>query len=462
MSKSVKEEYVGKQINDEKPIKLPMSEKIGYAVGDLGTNLIFQTVAMFLLFFYTDVFGIAPAAASLLFLIARIWDAVNDPMMGFLVDRSNSKRGKFRPYLLRGAIPFAIFAILCFSTPNIPYAWKIVYAYVTYIGVGMMQTYIGIPYGALTSAMTQDPGQRTSITAIRMLLAVLGGLIVAIGVPILTQNLGGNNLAKGYQYTMMIFASIAAVLYFITYATTKERVSVEQKEKIKVSDIPKVLFKNRPLMVVSALFVIIFGNTAIMGASAKYYFDYYLERPELFGAFIAISMVFMLICLPFVPMLSKKIGKKTVLTVGLAISTVTPIGMFFLPATSITGLFIVRVIGAIGFAPLAGIIWSLVPDTIEYGELKTGKRTAGLVYAINGFFFKFGMALGGLVPGVLLQVSGYVAHAAQTPEALFAIKSLMTIVPFVLTVIGIIIFQLYNLDEKKYKEVLKQLNQIKN
>lgn len=440
-------------------VKLPFGEKLGYAVGDLGTNLIFQTVSMFLLFFYTDVFGIAPAAASLLFLIARIWDAVNDPMMGFMVDRSKPKGDKFRPYLLKGAIPFAVLGILCFSTPELSAGAMIVYAYITYIGLGMAQTYIGIPYGALTSAMTQDPNQRTSLTAVRMLMAVFGGLIVAMGVPYLTGVLGNGDLAKGYQLTMIIFCVTAAILYLITYKTTKERVSVEKREQLKVSEIPSVWLKNKPLIIVSLLFIVIFGNTAVTGASAKYYFDYYLNRPELFGPFTAISMLLMLICLPAVPFLSKKIGKKRILLIGLAVSTVTPVGMFFISPENITMLFVLRIIGSIGFAPLAGMIWSLVPDTVEYGELKTGKRTEGMIYAINGFFFKFGMALGGLIPGVVLQYAGYVAQSTQTDQALFAIKALMTVVPFVLLVLGIIIFSFYNLDEKKYNEVLRLLKE---
>lgn len=436
--------------------KLSMKEKIGYSLGDLAFNLVFMNLTVYLLYFYTDIFGISAAAASTLFLVARLWDAVNDPIMGALVDKTHTKWGKFRPYILFSAIPFAIMAVLTFTTPNFSYTGKLIYAYVTYIGLGMVCTIINIPYGALASAMTQEHGERGSLSAIRMLFALMGGALVVVGMPILSGILGGGNIQKGYQYTMILFAILATVLNVITFATTKERYSTPNTgTKTSFKGIVNLLKTNRPLQIICLAFLVIFGMNAIGSAMGIYYFTYYVNRPDLIPVAGALPMGVMLIVLFSVPFLLKKIDKKTMLIVGMAISLIRYIAY---ATGNIPIIFAGIIIGSIGSGMATGVMWGFVPDTIEYGEWKTGIRAEGMVYAIVGFFLKFGSALGGLVPGVVLTVTGYVAKAPeQTSTAMFGILSLVSIIPFVLTLLFIMVMKFYKLDKAQYNKILEEL-----
>lgn len=448
--------------------KLSMKEKLGYASGDLACNLIFQTISIFLLFFYTDVFGISAAAASTLFFVARLWDAINDPIMGAIVDKTNTRWGKFRPYLLWGAIPFGILATLCFTTPDLSYTGKLIYAYVTYIGLGMVYTFVNVPYGALTSSMTQDSKERASLSAIRMFFAQVGGLTVVLGVPYLSSVLGKGNNALGYQLTIAIFAIIGVVLLFITFATTKERYTIKENKVSKESDKSKerhvkggfkgavnILKTNRPLQTLCIVFVVLFGTISISNSVGLYFFKYNLNRPGLFSLNQSLGIVFMLITLLFVPLMTKKVEKKQLLRYGLVLCLVRPISMMF---TYVPIILAGTVIGYIGIGIAAGLLWGLVPDTIEYGQYKTGVRAEGMTYAIVGFAFKLGMALGGLIPGYVLHWTGYVPDAVQTSMALVGIKSLVSILPIVLTLIAIISLNYYSLDEKTHKNIIAELN----
>jgi len=431
-----------------------MKEKIGYALGDLACNLIFQTISIFLLFFYTDIFGISAAAASTLFLVARLWDAINDPIMGSIVDRTHTRWGKFRPYLLFGAIPFAILGILCFSTPNLSPNGKLLYAYITYIALGMIYTVVNIPYGALTSAITQDPMERTSLSSIRMFFALVGGLTVSIGIPMLSKILGGEDPARGYQLSMAIFSLIAMVLLFITFSTTTERYSNRNSSRTSLKESLKMLAKNRPLLILSCIFVLIFGNHTISGAVGIYFFRYVLQKPAMFGLYMTLSLVVMMLGLLMIPILLKKLSKKQILYLGLTISLVKHIVCL---SSSLPVIFIGVAIGSIGFGFVIGLLWGLVPDTIEYGEYATGVRAEGMVYAIIGFAFKFGMALGGLVPGFVLQATGYMPDVMQSFTAIMGIRSLMAVIPSVLLVVTIIILRAYSLDEKAYATIIEKL-----
>ncbi|GKX29907.1 putative symporter YnaJ [Vallitalea longa] len=441
---------------------LKMSEKIGYAMGDLACNLVFQTISIFLLIYYTDIFGISPAAASTLFLVARLWDAINDPIMGGIVDRTNTKWGKFRPYLLWGAIPFGILAVLCFTTPDFSYTGKLVYAYITYIGLGMAYTFINVPYGALTSSMTQDSSDRASLSSIRMFFAMTGGLIVAVGIPSLTKSLGDGNPAKGYQLTMIIFAVISVVLLMITFFTTKERhtsINENKVSKINLKTIVKIFKANHPLQIICLAFVILFGNNAITGSVGVYFFKYNLMREDLISLNLVLSMVVTLISLLFTPLLLKKMEKKNIFILGMAITLIRPIVSF---TTSVPLILIGSVIGSIGAGFATGVVWGLVPDTIEYGEYKTGIRAEGTIYAIVGFFFKFGMALGGMIPGFVLQMTGYIENTVQTTTALIGIQSLVSIVPLLLIIVLIIVLNFYKLDNKTYSKILIELKNRQN
>lgn len=436
--------------------KVSLVEKLGYASGDLACNLVFQTVSIFLLIFYTDVFGISAAAAATLFLVARLWDAINDPIMGAIVDKTKTRWGKFRPFLLWGAIPYGLIAILCFTTPNFSAAGKLIYAYVTYIGLGMVYTFINVPYGALTSSMTQDPVERTSISAIRMFFALIGGLIVS-GVPTLSNLFGKGNAALGYQVTMIVFAIIGTFLLFVTFFTTKERHTIkENNHKVNLSQTIKVLKANSPLKILSLIFILFFATNTISSAVSVYFFKYNLNSPATISLYISSGIIVMMATLLFIPLMLKRIEKKRLLILGTAIGLFKPISMLFL---SIPIIFAGNIIGSIGFGIVVGLLWGLVPDTIEYGQYKTGIRAEGMVYAIVGFAFKLGMALGGLVPGYVLEWTGYVPNSAQNNLTLSGIASLVSIIPIVFFLLIIICMKFYRLNEETYRNIVFKLNQ---
>ncbi|HBF9369916.1 TPA: MFS transporter [Clostridioides difficile] len=438
--------------------KLSGKEKVGYATGDLACNLIFSTVGAFLMYFYTDVYGLAPMAVSMIFLVARIWDGLNDPIMGVIVDRTKSKHGKFRPYLLYGALPFTLIAILCFTVPDISPMGKFVYAFITYIGLGMIYTLVNVPYGALTSAMTQDSTERANLSVVRMFFASVGTLIVTYGVPKLSTILGGGNLAKGYQHAMIIYGIAGGLLLLFCFFTTKERYSVvnEDSEKAGFKDIIVLLKNNKPLVILSLIFILMFGIMSIVDAVGIYFFQYVLVREDLLPTYMILGKGAVLVGYAVTPLLLKKFDKKEIIFWFTVVTLSLPIGMMFLGKEHITLIMILRVIHGIAYSS-TGIMWSLVPDTIEYGELKTGKRREGITYSIIGFFFKFGMALGGLVPGVVLSMTGYVANTSQTSQALYGIRSINGIIPVVLTIAMLVLIKMYPLTEEKCREVISEL-----
>ncbi|MCI2256010.1 MFS transporter [Domibacillus sp. PGB-M46] len=440
--------------------KVSMIEKVGYASGDFACNLIYATVSTYLLFFYTDVFGLSAAAAGTMFLVVRIVDALADPFIGTLVDRTNSRFGRFRPYLLFGAFPFAILAILCFTTPDFSDMGKLIYAYITYVGLSLTYTTINVPYGALTSAMTRNNQEVVSITSVRMFFANLGGLIVAFFVPLLSTYLRDTtgNAVLGWQLTMSILGIIGACLLIFCFKSTKERVVLQKsEEKIKFSDLFEQFRVNRPLVVLSIFFIIIFGVNSISNSVGIYYVTYNLGREDLVKWYGLLGSLPALVILPFLPRINKRLGKKKLLNYALLLNIVGLLALLVVPPSNVFLVLLFRLIAAAGSLTAGGYMWALIPETIEYGEYKTGKRMGGLIYAIIGFFFKFGMALGGIVPGLVLDKFGYVANQVQTPEALTGILITTTVVPVIFLILAMIDINFYNLDEKKYAKMVREL-----
>lgn len=445
-------------IQDE---KIKMTEKLGYASGDLASNLIYQTISIYLLFFYTNIYGLTAAQAGVMFLVVRFVDALNDPFVGTLVDKTNSRFGRFRPYLLFGAIPFAALAILCFTTPNFAASGKLIYAYVTYVGLSITYTYINVPYGALTSAITDDNRQVVSLTTVRMIFANLGGVVVAYCVPSLSTYFSKINGPKvGWQITMSILGIAGAILLIICFFSTKERVKpVNQERKIKFTDIFEQFRKNRPLVVLSIFFILIFGINSINNSIGIYYITYNVGRADLIKWYTVLGSLPAFVCIPLIPKINKMIGKKALLNISLIMIVIGTFSLLVIPTNMISLIMISRVFTALGSLTAGAFMWALIPETIQYGEYVTGKRLSGLIYAIIGFFFKCGMALGGAIPGLVLGAFGYVANHTQSPHALTGILITTTIIPIIFTILAIIDINFYNLDEKKYGEIMTVLKQ---
>jgi glycoside/pentoside/hexuronide:cation symporter, GPH family len=440
--------------------RISKREKLAYGGGDLASNFIFTTVNTFLLVFYTDVVGIAPAVAGAILLGARFWDAVNDPIMGMMVDRTRTRWGKFRPYLLFGAIPFGLVAVLTFSSPAfLGDTGRIVYAVITYVLLGMVYTAVNTPYGALTSAMTQDPTERTNISAVRMFMAILGALIVSTLIPVLVPIIGGGDPTRGYPLTMAIFSVLGVALLFWTFSAVKERVKdVSATGKVSFRDFFSVIAKNDQLLLLSVVFLVLFTNNTIVGSVGVFFFTYVLGDVTLFSLYSLANFVPLLVGIPLMAVVAARIGKKKTMIIGLLISLAGPIAILLF-TQNFVALLAFRVIASIGASAGVAIVWGLVPDTVEYGQWKTGVRAEGATYSIVGFFFKLGVALGGIIPGLVLQAAGYVANVPQTERSLTAIIGLYSWVPIIITLIGLGCLLFYRLNEEYYEKILRELGQ---
>jgi GPH family glycoside/pentoside/hexuronide:cation symporter len=441
--------------------KLGMREKIGYASGDLASNLIYQTTSIYLLFFYTNIYGISPGAAATMFLVVRLIDAISDPLVGSLVDKTNTRFGRFRPYLLFWAIPFAGLAFLCFTTPDFTEGGKLIYAYVTYIGLSIVYTFVNVPYAALTPALTKNSNEIVSLTSVRMIFANLGGVIVAYFVPFLSNYFGEiASPTRSWQLTMGIIGLVGALLLLFCFFSTKERVKpVNNDAKIKFTDIFEQFAKNRPLVVLSIFFVLIFGVNSISNSIGVYYVTYNLGREDLVGLYALLGSLPAFLCIPLIPWLNRKLGKKALLNLSLILSIVGTLSLLLIPPTMIELILISRVVTAIGTLTAGAFMWALIPETIEYGEYVTGKRLSGLIYSLIGFFFKCGMALGGAIPGLILSQFGFVANQAQSSQALFGILIGTALIPAIVLALALVNINFYNIDDKKLSQIRAALKE---
>lgn len=459
---------VGTQAKSESKgfYKLSQVQRIGFGSGDLAQNLIYQTVSIYLLIFYTNVFGISAASAGVMFLVVRIIDVIWDPIVGAIVDKRNPKMGKYRSYLVLGGIPLTGFAILCFWNG---FSGSLTYAYITYIGLSMLYTLINVPYGALNASLTRDTDEITKLTSTRMFMANLGGLAVGYGVPIVVQYFSPdgkiNSSASGEAWfiTMTIYALVGLVLLIFCYTKTKERVVMDEKdmENVKVSDLWVEFKHNGPLRILAFFFITAFAMMAIGNSAGSYYMIYNIQSPEMLPYFMALGSIPAFIFMPLVPAIKRAIGKKQMFYVFL---TVAIVGMILLYIVSVIPtlksqiwlVFVAQFIKSTGIIVATGYMWALVPEVISYGEYKTGKRISGIVNALTGIFYKAGMALGGVVPGLVL---AYVAFdkdnvLEQSAFAQQGILWLVVVIPAILLILAMFIISKYELED----DVIDKIN----
>lgn len=444
-----------------KPIgHIGIGEKVGFGLGDLACNLIYASLSSYLLFYYTDVFGLSAGAASLIFLVVRFIDAFCDPIIGFFTEKSHSKFGKYRPFLLYGAVPFALLDILCFTVPSFGGTAKLIYAYVTYILLSVVYTFVNVPYGSLTSAMTNDQQESVSLTTYRTFLANIGQVLVAFFVPYLAEIFSSSiGKAKGWQLTMTIIGIVGGLLLIGSFATTRERVIVPKKHaQIHVKDVFEQLSKNQPLLVLCIFFFVIYGVKSIVSSTGIYYVTYYVGRADLVKWYSLAGTLPALAFIPAIPWLAKKLTKFQLIILSVSADIIGISGLLFAQPTWITWIFIARGIASVGNGMISAYMWALIPETVEYGEYKTNKRMGGVIYAIIGFVFKCGNALGGMVPGLVLSATGYVAGVQQqTAGAQRGIIIATTVIPIIIYFIAIFSMKFYKLDKETYAKISAEL-----
>jgi len=430
----------------------------GYAVGDFGINLYFISVMTFLLYFYTDVLGISPAAAAGVLFVARLIDAISDPLMGMIAERTQSRWGRMRPYLLFGAIPLALITVLTFTVPSFGGdTFKLVWAYATYTLFGLIYTVVTIPYAALTASLTDDYQTRTNISTVRMACAFSGGFLVSVG----TMPFVGmfESEAVGFQALMMIFAVIATGLLWIAFRATDEVIAPDLSERPSVAESIKAIVSNPPLLIVIGIFCCGMLGFTIRQASTIYFFTYNVGNPGLIPSFFGITLGCMLVGLWCVPWLADRFGKAGATRLGGYLTIAACIGFYFTPYDDVVPIFIWGCLVALGATPVAVLGWAMIPDTVEYAQLKHGVRADGAIYSTASFFQKLAKTIGGAGVALGLAAAGYVANQQQSTEALHAIHVSMTLAPLAVVIVLIGLTKIYTLDEKAHGRIVAELAQ---
>lgn len=441
--------------------RLKFTAKVSYGLGDMASNLCWTLVTTYLLFYYSDVVKLDLAAIGLLFVVARLWDAINDPIMGYIADRTHTRWGRFRPYLLFGPIALAISLVLCFSVPDLSAGWKLAYAYVTYILLGMSYTVVNMPYGAMAASMTQNADERTSLSGFRMFFAIIGSVAVSSTVQPLVRAFGGSDSSKtGFALTALVFAVVMLPLYFLVFSGTREVVQPDAKKPVPLKTLARAVFANKPLVTILISTLIASTCLFIRQSMLIYYCTCVMENAALTSVLLALMAGMLIVGVLIAPPLSRKLGsKKLAMMLGLAVSGLCCLGMY-LTGPERMGFLYAWIVLSSAFSGMTFVmIWSMVADTIEYAEWKTGARADGVIYSVASFVQKLATALSGWGAAMLLAAFGYVANASQTPQALNGINLTMTIIPGIAMLLAVLPLLFHKLDRKTYNRIKDEIYQ---
>jgi len=442
--------------------KLSIKEKVGYSLGDAASNIFFQTFILFITIFYTDVFGISAAAVGTMFLVTKIWDAVNDPMMGMIADRTNTRWGKFRPYLLWFAIPFGILGVLTFTTPDISLTGRLIYAYITYTLLMMAYTIVNVPYSALMGVMTPNTHERTVLSSFRFFAVFLATILVQYSVLKLVDVFGKDNPAVGWQWAMGILSTLAVILLFITFATTKERVHPPKGQKTSFKQDLTDLAANIPWVLIGSATVFQLIYICMRGGAIMYYFTYFVKDQEiaLFGktatysykalasSFLVAGTVATLLGVTLTTRISKAFGKSATYSAFLGIAGLSTGFFFVLKPDNLIIMFILQMIISFAVGPVSVLQWAIYTDTADYSEWKKGRRATGLTMSASLFALKLGIALGVSALAWIIGAYGYQPNQDQTEMGLLGIRLVMSIYPAIFALIGMVIMFFYPLNRK--------------
>ncbi|MEO0293465.1 MAG: MFS transporter [candidate division WOR-3 bacterium] len=450
--------------------RIPLKEKIGYSLGDAAANFYFQMYIVFMMYFYTDVFGLAAGTVGTIFLFSRIWDAVNDPMMAAIADRTNTRWGKYRPWVLFAAFPLALFGVLTFTTPNFGIVGKIIWACFTYNFLMMSYTANNVPYSALMGVMTGDSIERTALSSARFIAANMAMLAIQGFALPLVGKLGKGNDALGFMLTMIVFSSLALLFLIITFLSSKERIKPAPGQKTSIKQDLFDLAKNRPWVAMFIMTVFVFIYWSMKGSIGIYYTKYFVDHNSLrrfleffpflrrgaaldvvktgFTFFSVSGVLAQLIGIMCSKFLAVRFGKRDVFRVCLFLSGCSTVVFMFLSKDAILLQFVFSILIQLFYGPTVPLLWAMVADIADFTEWKTNRRATAMTFATILFALKLGLSLGGALAGWLLSLYGYVPDAQQTATALKGIRYLVSLYPAIMFFIGVVALLFYEIDRK--------------
>ena len=445
--------------------KLKFKEKLGYGLGDTASNFFFATFNVFLLYYYTDIFGLTAAAVGTMFLLTKILDAVSDPIMGLIADRTNSRWGKFRPYLLWAAVPYGICGYAMFANPDLSYAGKLIYAYVTYSLMMLAYTAINVPYSALMGVISPSSIERTKVASYRFFCAFAAGWLVGTFVTPLKNILGGGDEALGFKLTMAIFAVVSVALFWITFATTKERVvPTPMKSDLKLDF--KALLANGPWRALFATGIFTLINIAVRNGTLLYYFKYYVgdDGTRIFlifdktAVFLSLGLLAMMVGVALTKTLSQRFEKRQLMIVLSLLNALSMAVFYFTPPDQYWLMVAINCAGMLAAGPTPALVWSMYADCADYGEWKSGRRTTALVFSTVQFSHKMGLAVGAGLAGIILSWFGFVANETQTATSLAGIRFMFSVFPAAFALMGIVAIYFYRIDRNTIEEIERDLS----
>ena len=449
---------------------IKLKEKIGYGFGDMASSMFWKLFGSYLMIFYTDVFGLPAAVVGTLFLVTRVWDSAFDPIVGVVADRTHTRRGKFRPYLLTLAVPFSVIGVLTFITPSLNDSGKLIYAYVTYSLMMMVYSAINVPYASLLGVISADPKERNTLSTFRMAFAYVGSFIaLLLFMPMV--NFFSNhskeltNQQHGWTMAVIVIAVMCALLFIGCFVLTKERVKPMREKQAPLKEDLKDLWKNRPWWILLGAGVAALVFNSIRDGATVYYFKYFIVEENyetvsffgvsfvLSGLYLSIGQIANIAGVILAAPVSNRIGKKQTYMGAMSIATILSIMFFWFDKDNMAMIFIFQILISICAGSVFPLLWSMYADCTDYSELKTGNRATGLIFSSSSMSQKFGWAIGSALTGWLLAYFGFRANEVQNAEAIQGIKMFMSFLPAVGTVLSVLFISIYPLSEKKMVEI---------
>lgn len=455
---------------------ISLREKIGYGFGDMSSSMFWKLFGAYLMIFYTDIFGLPAATVGTMFLITRIWDSMFDPIIGALADRTTTKWGRFRPYILYLAIPFGLVGILTFYTPSIGYMGKIIYAYVTYSVMMMIYSAINVPYASLLGVISPDVKDRNTLATYRMTFAYIGSFVALLIFMPMVHYFSGHsddlqNLQYGWTSSVICISLLCVLLFWGCFSWTKERVKPINEQKVSLKADICDLLHNKPWWILFGAGVSTLVFNSIRDGAAVYYFKYYILEDDaspivllgipfvLSGIYLAVGQMANILGVILAAPISNKLGKKKTFMLSMLGATIFSVIFYWLKTTDLIWIFIFQCIISLFAGSIFPLLWSMYADCADYSELSTGNRATGLIFSASSMSQKLGWAIGTAITGWLLSYFGFQANTIQSNETLTGIKMFLSILPGIAAFASILFMFFYPLGEEKMTNITYRLNQ---